>query len=290
MLAKRIDIRREKEPSIKGPVGFDMTAGSRFQHLVVNELIFQVTRLGILYGTVSESETQVHFVYEPPQIGEPSSVRLGDGWQEEIKLADSIAETFELKRIGIIVSHADVDHNISTNELMMASELYKPGTCAFLFLVMAIGESGEPGLEAFEITKRFFELSGKDLFSCSEKPAITKTSKEIYVDKQYCHSIDNDYFLLPLGIAPFESFLRCEFPIENRGMMAQPEDLMKLMEKYKHISFQMPLVDFHALLFLAKLLDCETVTEMAFQLYHKEPLGEGFELLIRSVIDPSSFS
>ena len=123
----------------------------------------------------------------------------------------------------------------------------------------------------------------RGFFHESSKPGVTKTLREIYVDKQYTTTLDNDYFVLPVGIQPCASFLACEYRIENRrkdddGM----GEMKRLFEKYGELPLSIPLSDFHLLLFLAQVMDVESVCDIAQRVRLNVPLGEGYELVVRS--------
>ena len=211
-----------------------------------------------------------------------------------MEVVDKIAESMGLERVGVVVSHAGVMHNISTKELLVVGELWggkkkRGGDGCFLFVVLAISEEGEAGMEVFEVTRRFLELYShperKDFFlENSSSPGVTKTAREIYVDKKYTNLIDNDYFVLPVGIQPFQSFLGCEFRVENRDKRGEDgvEALKRLLEKYRDVPLGIPLSDFHVLLLLAKIMDVESVCDIAERVRLEVPLGEGYELVVRS--------
>jgi len=153
--------------------------------------------------------------------------------------------------------------------------------------VLAIGENGEPNIEAFEMTGQFLQLVHTKLFVSSENPSISKTTREIYVDRQYSHSIDNDYFILPIGISPFESFLHTSFPVENRKKKATlQEHVRRTLEKFLQQGFPLLLLlsDFHLLLFLTNFLDLPTICEITSIVKERITIPEGYSLLITSLI------
>ena len=123
MIANRTQISRQTETALKTPLKIDNTAGAYFRNYVYNDLVFEVSRLGILYGTYDPANTQVHVIYEPPQVGHANGVKLAEGWKEELRAVDVICRGLGFSRLGMIVSHGDVDYNISTEELLLVAEL-----------------------------------------------------------------------------------------------------------------------------------------------------------------------
>jgi len=283
MIANRTQISRQTETALKTPLKIDNTAGAFFRNYVYNDLVFEISRLGILYGTYDPANTHVHVIYEPPQTGHGSGVKLVEGWKEELRAADLICRGLGFSRLGMIVSHGDVDYNISTEELLLVAELC-PFENSFLFLVLAIEETGETAVEAFEITKQFLELSRTNTLMVSDKPSVTQTSKEVYVDRQYTHMVDNDYFILPVGIEGFESFLTIDSPIENRRTKMTRNELKAFFQKHKPLSLLMVLSNFHLLLSLTACMDVETISEIAAIVRVQENIPEGYEVLLHSAV------
>lgn len=82
-------------------------------------------------------------------------------------------------------------------------------------------------------------------------------------------------------------FRHAAFPVENRGDLGAPAQTPAAMRAHlaAHRSepYAQRLSDFHALLYLARLLDVDTAVAVATAVAAERPLGEGLELILRSI-------
>jgi nuclear protein localization protein 4 homolog len=283
MIANRTQISRQTETHFKTPIQIDMAAGQVYRDYIFNDLIFEVPHIGVLYGTVNV-HTQIHVIYEPLQEPTDACVRLSAGWEEEIKSADEICRALGLERMGMIISRAENECTITTNELLLIATLCPTTQPAFLFLVLSVGESGDASVEAFEVTRPFFELVRTSSLSTTVKASVTHCSKELYVDRSYTHEIDNDYFILPMGIDSFEGYLSVLFPVENRKKKLTSDDLKSFLLQHRQLPLLLTLSDFHVLLYISKLIGIETATEIAILVSQRQNIPDGYEMLLHSIV------
>ncbi|KFM24921.1 NPL4-like protein 2 [Auxenochlorella protothecoides] len=286
MVAAQTRIERQ-ETAACSSASFDAEAAHAFQSYVSAALAFSIKRGGILYGVVGEEgAVQVHAIYEPPQSATADSLQLERGTEEEAA-ADVIATTLGWTKVGWVYSQ-------SVKERDFIDEI---GETAVTAMVAAFpGDDGqvEVHVEAFQVSRQCVKLWKEGWFQDQTEPSGVTTLRNpkepgnatpVIVAGKDQGEVDNDYFLMPVSIKDHVGPLENAFPCENRLLPQGKAELRAHLQKRSGKPFAERLADFHLLLFLARQpnFDLTEVGHLTAAVAAKEPVGEGYELLIESL-------
>ena len=322
MVAAQTRIERQDNPACAS-VSFDMHAANAFQSYVQSALAFSIKRGGILYGTVDEEgdgSVYVHAIYEPPQDGTPDSLILHRGTDEEQR-ADAVAAAFGWSKVGWIFTQSTKEREFicSAEEIcQMAAIQSEMGEKAVTALVAMFppeeeGAAPEVHFEAFQVSAQCVKLweqgwfkidtpldtNGNHNNTTSGTKAVQEPSGTIPVqnpkdpvDKtpiivagKDVGEVDADYFLVPVGIKDHEGPVGSSFPIENRFLPQGAAELKSHLQRTSARPYAERLSDFHLLLYIAKQpgLEVEDVAALAAAVASKEPVPEGYKIIIESI-------
>lgn len=81
-------------------------------------------------------------------------------------------------------------------------------------------------------------------------------------------------------------FKHCTFPVENRqefGIVQSPQEMKRHLTRYRSEPYHQRMSDFHALVYLATLLDVETAVAAAQAVKEGKPFSEGLQLIMQSL-------
>jgi nuclear protein localization family protein 4 len=241
---------------------------------------------------------RVEFIYEPPQSNTDTSFELEEDPLAEV--VDKLAANLGLTKVGWIFAHPPREEKFHFNsaEIIEAAEqqlLAAEGISDTPFVTVKVTldpKTNLPIAEGFQVSKQAMEMAAEGALtihpvhpgSCGVKDTFTA-----YVEHKPTKEIENDFFLINLPIAGYESetFLS-DFPRLNRmGNMQSREDLKKQLNRAgkQGWTFEALLADFQLLLFLTQFLDanhdlpmiCKSILDKAI------PLDEGHMLIIRSL-------
>jgi nuclear protein localization family protein 4 len=302
MVAAQTRIERQDTPHCAA-ASFDSHAANAFQSYVQSALAFSIKRGGILYGTVEEGgEVRAHAIYEPPQRGSAASLELERGGEEEA-LADAIAARLGWRKVGwIFTLPAKEREFIASGEEIrqMAAAQAEMGPHAVTALVASFPPEEEGGapevhFEAFQVSDQcvrlweggWFQPGGDGSLGSStlRNPKEPKNEAPVIVAGKDAGDVDNDYFLLPVGIKDHEGPLATGFPIENRLLAQGPAELKAHLQRASAAPYAGRLADFHLLLYLARQPNFERadLEAIAGAVADKAPLPEGYKLIIDSL-------
>lgn len=299
MVALQTRIERQEETPCSS-ASFDRHAANMFQSYVGSALAFSIKRGALLYGVVEEDgAVKVHAVLEPPQQGSADSLVLERGTPDEVA-ADLIADVLGWRKVGWIFTQAvgERDYIMSSEEVcQMAAMQYEIGeTCVTAVVSMVPSDDGgDVHFEAFQVSRQAVKLYKEGWFQQQPEPSGSsklrnpkdpKDETPVIVAGKDAGEVDNDYFLLPLGILDHEGPLRSEFPIENRLLPQGKSELRAYLQKYARQPYAQRLADFHLLLYLARQSNWDLQTDMRVVVEcvrDKEPIPEGYQLIVDSM-------
>jgi nuclear protein localization family protein 4 len=322
MVAAQTRIERQDAPRC-GAVSFESHAANAFQAYVASALAFSIKRGGLLYGTVDEEtgEVRAHAIFEPPQRGSADRLRLERGGADEAA-ADGVAAALGWRKVGWIFTQSTKEREfiMSGEEIaQMAAVQAEMGPHAVTALVALFpaeqeGAPPEVHFEAFQVSEQCVRLWQEGWFvgappadgaaaaasggaeDQTGEPSGTSTLRDpndpgnaapVIVAGKDAGEVDNDYFLLPVGIKDHEGPLGAAFPVENRLTAQGAAELRAALQRGGGGGqpYARRLADFHLLLYLARQPNFEAgdVAAIVGAVASGEPLPEGYTIIIDSL-------
>ncbi|KAK3275542.1 hypothetical protein CYMTET_16331 [Cymbomonas tetramitiformis] len=306
LILKQMRIEPQEKPHCVS-CSFDSNAANIFQSYVRDTLAFSIQRTAFLYGECSEEgEVKVHFIYEPPQEATESSFMLMRNDTEE-KSVDFIASVMGWKRVGLAFSHNDPERDWRANEdqIRLMAEMQAEGGEHFVTAMVSSmeNEDGEQEIhfEAFQLSDQatklysdgwFLEAGAAPQLAAGQsepegeperKPGFTYLNKDVVVAGRDVREVDSDFLLVVVAITNHEGPLMCEFPVENRLISQQPDDLKQHLQRNSRLSFTEKLADFHLLLYLSKHLDSTDMALLVDAVQSKGMIQDGYRMIIEAI-------
>ncbi len=265
----------------------------------------------------------VHAIYEPPQDGTPDSLILHRGSEEEARADAVAAAFGWTKVGWIFTqSTKEREFICSAEEIcQMAAIQSEMGEKAVTALVAMFppeeeGAAPEVHFEAFQVSTQCVKLWEEGWFNLgknknssngaasgsgtggtsgsTDEPSATipvQNPKDpadktpIIVAGKDVAEVDADYFLVPVGIKDHEGPVGSTFPIENRFLPQGTAELKSHLQRNSARPYAERLSDFHLLLYIAKQpgLEVEDVAALVAAVANKEPVPEGYKIIIESI-------
>lgn len=265
----------------------------------------------------------VHAIYEPPQDGSPDSLVLHRGSEEEYHADAVAASFGWTKVGWIFTqSTKEREFICSAEEICqmaaIQSEMGEKAVTALaaMFPPEEEGAAPEVHFEAFQVSAQCVKLWEEGWFNINS-PYSTKTSKKInenapssansseepsatipvrdpkdpvdtspiIVAGKDVGEVDADYFLVPVPIKDHDGPVGTSFPIENRFLPQGTAELKSHLQRTSARPYAERLSDFHLLLYIAKQpgLEVEDVAALVAAVANKEPVPEGYKIIIESI-------
>lgn len=256
---------------------------------------FSQQRIGICYGTVDEEgATNVHVVYEPPQMGDANGYALveGDEAGDISQRADQLAELCELRRVGIVISARPRNCILSAMDIvfaaMIAADLPEDLRKAFIIFVVTTAETGETLFEAYQISDLAVEMYQANIFEDLQKQkpngGRVACKEDVLVEGKDARKVPTEFFLLNVPIKSCDTWLRTAFTVENRDISPQsPSELSKMMSD-ESLPYHKRLADFHLLLFLSNVFDMKSdMPGLCASVKQGDSIDEGFRLMLDNI-------
>lgn len=291
--ARYLKYVQQKQSAVRG-VEADKKAVSVFQYNMGQNLAFSVQRLGILYGSVvEEGWVKVEVIYEPPQENTAHGVIL-HAKEAQLQHADAVAEALGLAKVGVIIGQTAEDYEdeefvLSSSQMVLIATLRpqkeKEDDEEPPFVILTVGarDEGSNEVEAFELSRQFYDLHRRRYFLPSDDDFMVKMKEPIWLQTREAKEMPVDYFIVTAPLKGGEGRYRCEFPVENRRQLQENQYVAMVLNKYKGKSMAEALADFHLLLFLVPSLGLQEVCLMAECVRDGEEIPEGSKLLVQSV-------
>lgn len=277
-----------------------------FANYWMNDLEMAEQRVGWLYGYYVEDN---HYplgiravcegIYEPPQNSSLCDVELLP--DEFLPVADSIADRLGLERIGHIITHLPRDHYLSPQDVVDCAkiQLERSHTIHYtgypvsthVTCTMHPDPEGKPALNVFMASDTAMALVRDGTISqVQDNPLVISIREpsnknellpQIIESGKEVTSFDPSWFIIRVNdsapIEPRSIFKFFDFPRENRaGRKVNHDDVKSYLSSRlaSGIEASDPAVfsDFHLLLYLAKILDSETVEAICNAISGKAPL------------------
>ena len=300
LIALQTRIDRQEAPHCQA-LSLDRNAANMFQMYLSQGLGFSVKRGGLLYGKVEEGgRVRADCIYEPPQEGTAEALTLLEA-PEEQQLADTVALSLGLSRVGWIFSQAggERDFLLSTAEVVDMGRMQAAageGT-TYVTGVVSLTHSEEGSsvhFEAYQVSDQCQDLVQRGWFQRSPmdtgvsemwNPEEPEDKTPVVVAGLDATKVDNEWFMCPVKILDHGSSLRSDFPIENRLTPQGLSELRSYLQAERGRPLKETLADFHLLLYLAKNrhLDLEDVVRIGEAVRAGEDVQEGYRLIIESV-------
>ena len=241
---------------------------------------------------------RVEFIYEPPQSNTDTTFSLEDDPMQEV--VDKLAGNLGVQKVGWIFAHPPREDNFhfAAAEIIEAAEqqlIAAEGINDTPFVTIKVTidpKTDLPIAEGFQVSKQAMEMTAEGALEIHPlNPGSSKVNDTFtaYVEHKPTKEVDNDFFLINVPIAGYDSELFIsDFPRLNRlGTMQSREDLKQQLQRAgkQGWTFQALLADFQLLLFLGQFLDhthdlpmiCKSIVDKNI------PLDEGHALIIRSL-------
>ncbi|GAB0491158.1 hypothetical protein MMPV_002408 [Pyropia vietnamensis] len=274
-------------------------------------------------GEVRPKDVRVEVIYEPPQMGDGETYRLGEDSGDANGTAagdtvsgsgsggasvdmDSRAERLAgwlgLRQVGIVFSARPRRCLLSGRDVAVVAEAVlsverRYGTAAaasFVAIVVTLAEDGQTLFEAYQVSEQAVAMvrAGVVKPAAEQKPNSGKllTSEPVFVEGKEVTAVHTEFFLVNVRIRAHEGWLRSAFPVENRELAPQTVGHMASALD-KGLPFYRRVSDFHLLLFLSNMLDMEVdmprLAAAVAQQRELSPDEDGYRLMIEAIASPS---
>lgn len=250
---------------------------------------YQKQKMGYLFGYYAEDPNYpngvraiVEALYEPPQIGDETSVEPQR--DSDIDLIDQIANSLGFECIGwIFTSLKEKDICLTSYDIRKAARyqleypyIHSSGCkiSRFITCVVKPSDTGECSIEAYMVSDMcqalerdniFDNLRDKQLMQV-RKPKKNELLPTIYMENKPSDRFDPDFFIVNLGHGVPQSkrdmniLKSYDFPVASRTEKGIVTEQM-IKDYFKRHKGDLPLVkcaNFYFLLFLAKTIDVNT--------------------------------
>ena len=270
----------------------DSAAGHAFQ-AYLGMSGFSQHRFGLCYGKVSaEKEVEVHLIYEPPQAGDSDAYALNDDLEDRTR-ADKLAKMLGFSLVGIVFSARQRKAVLAGRDVVVAariaSTLGEEERKTFIIIkVGVVSDGGETAFESYQISDLAHELYAQgDVFApeAEQKANSGKVAcaREVIIEGRDARKIHTEFFLNNVPIRALDSWLRCEFPVENRELRPQRgADIAACTSG--NAPYWKRIADFHLLLYLTGTFGIDTdMPSIVAAILAKEEIEEGYKLMIQTM-------
>ena len=300
LIALQTRIDRQEVPHCQA-LSLDRHAANMFQMYLSQGLGFSVKRGALMYGVVEEGgQVRADAIYEPPQEASAEALTLLEA-PEEQRLADTVALSLGLTRVGWIFSQAGGERNflLSTAEVVDMGRMQAGAgeKTTFVSGVVSLTHSEEGSsvhFEAYQVSDQCQDLVQRGWFQRSPmgtgvsemwNPEEPGDKTPVVVAGLDATKVDNEWFLCPVKILDHGGPLRSDFPIENRLTPQGLSELRSYLQAERGRPLKETLADFHLLLFLAKErhLDLDDVVRVGEAIRAGDDVQEGYRLILESV-------
>lgn len=277
---------------------------------------------GSLEGKVDPKDVRVEVIYEPPQMGDGETYRLGEesgdgsgrGGDGECgsgsgaasvdmdSRAERLAGWLGLRQVGIVFSARPRRCLLSGRDVAVVAEAVlsverrygAAAAASFVAIVVTLAEDGQTLFEAYQISEQAVAMvrAGVVKPAAEQKPNSGKllTSEPVFVEGKEVTAVHTEFFLINVRIRAHDGWLRSAFPVESRELAPQAVGQMngaldKRLPFYRRVS------DFHLLLFLSNMLDMDVdmprLAAAVAQQRELNPDEDGYRLMIEAIASPS---
>lgn len=274
-------------------------------------------------GEVRPKDVRVEVIYEPPQMGDGETYRLGEescdghgkgagdgeggsgGGAASVDIdsrAERLAGWLGLRQVGIVFSARPRRCLLSGRDVAVVAEAMlsverrygAAAAASFVAIVVTLAEDGQTLFEAYQISEQAVAMvrAGVVKPAAEQKPNSGKllTSEPVFVEGKEVTAVHTEFFLVNVRIRAHDGWLRSAFPVESRELAPQTVGHMAGaldtgMPFYRRVS------DFHLLLFLSNMLDMDVdMPRLAAAVAHQRELTpdeDGYRLMIEAIANPS---
>jgi len=269
-----------------------------------------IQRGGLLYGYYAEDPNYeggvraiIEAIYEPPQQGEVSSFEFKADADES--LVDRIAEALSLERIGWIFTTIDSNSVLTSYETRMAAKLQEQHVvihpCGYRvtkFITVVMRHSKDEVVpDVYMVSDQCQALERDEIFTEPEtrKELLVREPVEthdilptVIVEGKPTKKIEPEFFIVNVAhgrpkTSQFSIMKHADFPVENRSTPQKPIDIKNYLKKFGNEKSYMKYSDFHLLVYLAKLLDVETVLTICEAIRNEQEVPSGIEMLLEAL-------
>lgn len=276
-----------------------------------------------LKGDSPPKDVRVEVIYEPPQMGDGETYRLGeessDGDSKGAgdghggsgcgaasvdmdSRAERLAGWLGLRQVGIVFSARPRRCLLSGRDVAVVAEAMlsverrygAAAAASFVAIVVTLAEDGQTLFEAYQISEQAVAMvrAGVVKPATEQKPNSGKllTLEPVFVEGKEVTAIHTEFFLVNVRIRAHDGWLRSAFPVESRELAPQTVGHMGRaldtgMPFYRRVS------DFHLLLFLSNMLDMDVdmprLAAAVAQQRELTPDEDGYRLMIEAIANPS---
>lgn len=274
-------------------------------------------------GEVRPKDVRVEVIYEPPQMGDGETYRLGEeigggdgkgagdgeggssGGHVSLDMdsrAERLAGWLGLRQVGIVFSARPRRCLLSGRDVAVVAEAMlsverrygAAAAASFVAIVVSLAEDGQTLFEAYQISEQAVAMvrAGVVKPAAEQRPNSGKllTSEPVFVEGKEVTAVHTEFFLVNVSIRAHDGWLRSAFPAESRELAPQTVGHMAGaldtgMPFYRRVS------DFHLLLFLSNMLDMDVdmprLAAAVAQQRELTPDEDGYRLMIEAIANPS---
>ncbi len=206
---------------------------------------------------------------------------------------DKLAVLLGLRCVGIVFSARKRKAVLSGRDVVIAARyaasLSEEERKLFVVLkVVVVDDSGETAFEAYQISDLALQLYEKGVFAPEEEQKANSgrvlCSCEVLVEGKDTKKVHTEFFLNNVPIKTFESWLRSEFPVENRELRSQKGTDLALAVGKTDIPYWKRISDFHLLLYLTRTFGLDTdISALVDCIKNENDIEEGYKLMIQSI-------
>eukprot|EP01156_Anaeramoeba_ignava_P007373 Anaeramoba_ignava/a351734_72.p1 GENE.a351734_72~~a351734_72.p1 ORF type:complete len:360 (+),score=110.58 a351734_72:140-1081(+) len=277
-------IKQQEKPLCEG-VEVDRTSADWFQG-AIHRIQFKEPRIGILFGTFNEDDSvTVDFIYEPPQhpVNE-IEVKIEEN-KSEMDLIIEIAHHLGLKPVGWVAAHPrkSKKYLMTSWHVTQAAKIQRRFGKLAITIIVTMNKKKKSQFEAFQVSKQTVKLLRRKRFAKSKNYKLVNFNEPVVVATKEQYSCNVHYFLSSVPIVLHDSFLKCGFPIENRGPILLNDVLSYATTNMN--SFQDYIRDPHFLLAVGKFEIFSIKSDFPIicsAIEAKEPVPEGYAQILKA--------
>lgn len=248
----------------------------------------------------------VEAVYEPPQKGGFEDVKeLPD---KDAGIVNSVAKALGFIKVGWIFTSKDADMFLTSNDVLKIARLQESNSVAHpsgarvsKFVTVkakVLSMKGETGVDACMVSDQCQALVRDSVFAApkdNEHLLVRKAnSGDVVPSVIYGKSGDVDaapveYFVVNVASGTSKdnegyNTLKCfDFPRENRPDKPQSKGDVKSYFQKHSLKSAKSYLDFHLLIYLAKLIDVKTIENLVESVLKKQTVTEGIAAIVEGI-------
>jgi nuclear protein localization family protein 4 len=263
--------------------------------------LFNTQRMAYLFGYYAKDPNYkdgvraiIETIYEPPQIGDQTSVVPQP--DQDVFIVDRLAKDLTLECVGWIFTTIKEDNVALTSydirkaaKLQQAYTFTHPSGCQisrFITCVVRPNDAGECEIDTYMVSDMCQALERDHIFDELKDKKLMQVRKAkrgeilptIYMEGKESSKFDPDFFIVNVahGVPSDKKgqniIKTYDFPVKsrcNKGIVTQ-NDVKDYFKKYKNTNANIKCANLDFLIYVAKTLDIETASTFAKQVLNNK--------------------